>query len=151
MHIDQTQAQALAAFVGRIRPDWDHPGIVAAIGKARSLGSAAAVGAALCRLAENLELRTPAILADPGHHWAGTSAASRQAPVMCPEHSTEKAGNCRACAAAALTDPEEIRARAAAVRAAIQSAPRPPAARDPKPTPRDLDDVRRKADQEAQQ
>ena len=122
MHIDHTQATALAAFVGRIRPDWDHPGIVAAIGKARSLGSAAAVGAALCRLAENLDLRTPAMLADPGNHWGGTTVASRQAPSMCPDHPSEKAGQCLVtgpCSLEVITDPARAKELAAAAKAAI--------------------------------
>jgi hypothetical protein len=149
MHIDKAQAQALAAFVSRIRPDWDHPGIVAAISRARNLGSAAAVGAALCRLAENLELRTPAILADPGHHWSGTTVASRQAPVMCTDHPAQPRGRCTECAAiAAATDHAK---GAALVKRALSTAPRPPAPRTPEhfAPVHDLDDARRRADQEA--
>ena len=31
MRISTAQTQALAAFITRVRPDWDHPGIVAEI------------------------------------------------------------------------------------------------------------------------
>lgn len=94
MRMTEVEAQALAAFLGRVRPDWDHPGIMAALKKATHLGSSAAVAAAACRLAENLELRTPAILEKPGPHWGGTTVATRQTPSMCPEHPGEKAGQC---------------------------------------------------------
>jgi hypothetical protein len=110
LHITHVEAQALAAFITRIRPDWDHPGIFAAIGKTRDLGSAAAIGAALCRLAENRDLRTPALLAEPGPHWGGTTTATRQPPQRCPEHPTERAWNCRPCEAQAI-DREEAQAK----------------------------------------
>ena len=148
MHLNETQAQALAAFIGRVRPDWDHPGIMAALKKAAPLGSGAAVGAALCKLAENMELRTPALLADPGSHWAGTTVASRQPPSMCPEHPAEKAGACQQCAAAALADPDAIRAKADAVRAALRSAPRPKVAAEPARPATDLAAARARTDQD---
>src|SRR5690349_20656220 len=106
MRMTKVEAQALAAFVARVRPDWQQPGIMAAIEKAVPLGSAAAIGGALCRLAENLELRTPALLAEPGPHWSGTTVATRQPPVKCPEHPGEKAGACRECEALAVPAPE---------------------------------------------
>lgn len=65
----QAQIQALATFVSRVRDDWDHAGIVAAVTKAANLASAPAVGRALCTLAENRDLRTPALLSQPGRHW----------------------------------------------------------------------------------
>jgi hypothetical protein len=109
MRITQAQAQALASFISRVRTDWDHPGVVAAITKAAPLGTPADIGTALCRLAANAELRTPAILADPGTHWADTTVAKRTPPVMCPEHSTEKAGACRVCIARATPPPADWR------------------------------------------
>jgi hypothetical protein len=89
MTITQTQAQALATFAARIRDDWDQPGILAAIQKAQSLGSPAQIGRALMALAENRELRTPALLASPGKHWVqdgepvGPNVSHN---VRCPEH-----------------------------------------------------------------
>ena len=115
MRITHAQAQALATFVSRIRDDWDHPGIVAAITKARELGNAAEIGTALCRLAANAELKTPAMLADPGSHWRDTTVASRLAPVMCPDHKAHLARDCRECRA--LSDAADHKSGAAAVRA----------------------------------
>lgn len=148
MRISQSQAQALAAFVSRIRPDWDHPGIVAAIAKAAPIATPADIGVALCRLAANLELRTPALLAEPGAHWQGTVTGSRPLPIMCPLHPSEKTPPwCRQCADdLARTDQE---AGIAEARAALASAPRvtrPVFRAEPKP--RDLSDVRNRADKE---
>ena len=150
MSITKAQSQALAAFISRVRDDWDHAGIVAAIERAATLGTPAEIGTALCRLAGNHELRTPALLASPGTHWHETSVAARVWPVMCEHHPDVRASRCDydgPCAATVTT------AGAADVKAALRNAPRlaRPAARDPKPTPRDLDDVRARADQEAQQ
>jgi len=102
VRISRVEAQALAAFVSRIRDDWQQPGIVAAIEKAAPLGSPAAIGAALCMLAENLELRTPALLAETGPHWTGTTVAKLTPPVMCVDHPAEPARECRECRALAV-------------------------------------------------
>jgi hypothetical protein len=67
--MSKVQAEALATFIAKIRPDWDHPGILAAIGKAQHLASPASVARALCVLADNRELKTPALLAQAGRHW----------------------------------------------------------------------------------
>jgi len=143
MRITTAQAQALAAFVARVRDDWDHPGIVAAIQKAAPLGSPAAIGAALCRLAENRELRTPAMLADPGTHWSGTTVAKVAPPVMCVDHPSQPARACPECIAAAVP----------ADQCAAWQRPKP--ARRPtvvrrEPTPADLAETRARADREAQ-
>ncbi len=127
----KAQAQALAAFITRIREDWDHPGIVAAIQKASALGSAADIGVGLCRLAGNAELRTPATLADPGSHWRDTSVGKITPPVMCPEHATEKAGACRVCTSQSVPAPSAItEARkaltSAGSHASAQHSPSPP-------------------------
>lgn len=86
----KSQGEALATFVARIRDDWDHPGILASIGKAQHLGSPVQVARALLALAENRELRTPAILSYPGSHWADESGAvtppKKRHTMLCPEH-----------------------------------------------------------------
>lgn len=103
------QSQALAAFVARIRTDWDQPGILAAITKASNLASPAAIGRALCALAENRELRTPALLASPGKHWqqdgepVGPNGSNN---VRCPEH-TLSFHPCPQCAAKRTPPPLE--------------------------------------------
>ena len=143
MRITVAQTQALAAFVARCRDDWDHPGIVAAITKASHLGSPAAIGAALCRLAENPELRTPAMLADQGSHWGGTTVAKLTPPVTCPDHPGEKAGACRVCESAAVPPPANWRDDVTLTR---RTRPKT----RPEPT-HDLTDVRARADAEEQQ
>lgn len=146
MRISTAQAQALGAFISRIRDDWDHPGIVAAITKAAPLGNPAEIGTALCRLAANHELRTPALLSEPGPHWHDTSVATRVWPVMCQQHPDVRASRCDIdgpCAAHVTTRGADD------VKAALRSAPRMtlPVQR-PEPKPRDLDDVRARADRE---
>lgn len=89
MTISQTQATALATFVAKVRDDWDQPGILAAIQKAQSLGNPLQIGRALIALAENRELRTPALLASPGKHWVQDGAPTGpnvSNNVRCPEH-----------------------------------------------------------------
>jgi hypothetical protein len=140
MTISKVEAQALAAFVARCRDDWDHPGIVAAITKASHLGSPAAIGAALCRLAENRELRTPAMLADPGTHWTGTTVAKLTPPVMCPDHPGQPAGRCPACDAETTPPPTGWRDDVTLTR---RTRPKT----RPEPT-HDLADVRARADAE---
>lgn len=132
VRITKVEAQALAAFIGRIRPDWNQPGIVAAIEKAGPLGPAAAVGAALCKLAENYELRTPAMLDQPGPHWAGTTVATRTPPTMCPDHPEWRAHRCDADGPCARQIAADHAAGAAAVRRALADAPRPPAPTEPR-------------------
>ena len=141
MTITKAEAQALATFVARCREDWDHPGIVAAIGKAAHLGAPAAIGAALCRLAENRELRTPASLASPGAHWGGTTVAKVAPPVMCPDHPSQKASWCLECEDEATPPPADWRGDVTLSRRAR------PKTR-PEPT-HDLADVRARADREA--
>ena len=145
MRITTAQTQALATFVSRIRDDWDHPGIVAAIAKAAPLGTPADIGTALCRLAANHEIRTPAILAEPGSHWRDTTVADRTPPVMCPDHKGELARECRPCRA--MAEATDHASGAAAVRAAMKPRPKLVPRREPKP--RDLSDVRERADREA--
>lgn len=145
MRITNAQTQALATFVSRIRDDWDHPGIVAAITKAAPLGNAADIGTALCRLAANTELRSPALLAEPGSHWRDTTVASLTPPVMCNDHPTQLARECPDCRAASLRT-DHARG-AAAVRAQMKPRPKPVARREP--PPRDLALVRERADAEA--
>src|SRR5690349_17586979 len=111
----EVQAQALATFVARIRPDWDHPGIMAALGKAANLGTPAQVARALVNLAENHDLRTPAILAQPGSHWSAPNGERIQIrgtnDVHCHEHPSS-VHPCPHCAAKStpppVNDPEWI-------------------------------------------
>ena len=102
MSLSQSQGQALTALLHTIRRDWGLAGITAALKKASLLGSAAEVAVAACRCAANPDMRTPALIADPGPHWQGLAAGSRLAPVMCVTHPEQKAGSCPACVKAAV-------------------------------------------------
>lgn len=86
----QAQIQALATFISRVREDWDHPGIVAAISKASGLGSPFDVARALVNLAENRDLTSPGMLSQPGRHWVKASneptGPNLSNNVRCPEH-----------------------------------------------------------------
>jgi len=99
------QGQALVALLGQLRRDWGLAGITAALKKASPLGSAAEVAVAACRCAANLDMRTPALIADPGPHWQGLAAGSRLAPQMCVTHPEQKAGSCAECWAARKPKP----------------------------------------------
>lgn len=82
--------EALATLTAHLRPDWDRPGILAAIGKAQALGTPVQVSRALVNLAENRDLRTPAILPTPGNHWRAPDGQHPELrgshDVKCPEH-----------------------------------------------------------------
>jgi len=94
MPLNISQGQALVALLGTLRKDWGLAGITAALKKASPLGSAAEVAVA--------DMRTPALIADPGPHWQGLAAGSRLAPVMCVTHPEQKAGSCAECFKAAV-------------------------------------------------
>ena len=95
MTISRTEAEALAALVTRLRAShnmtaWDHPGIMAAIEKARAMADAFDLAHALLVLAERPDLRTPALLSTAGEHWRrmdGTMTKRRgDNNIPCPEH-----------------------------------------------------------------
>jgi len=102
MPLSQSQGEALTTLLGTIRHDWNAAGIRAALKKASPLGSAAEVAVAACRCAANPDMRTPALIADPGPHWQGLAAGSRLAPQMCVTHPEQKAGSCLECVKAAV-------------------------------------------------
>ena len=102
MTTTRAQAEALATFVRLIRKDWDHPGIVAAIGRCKR-EPLSEVAVALIRLAENGQAKTPALLPEPGRHW--TRAALDDTPAgpntrnldHCPIHPGHERRDCRPC------------------------------------------------------
>jgi hypothetical protein len=98
----RVQAEALATFVRQLRPDWDHPGIVHAIGRCHR-EALSEIAVALIRLAENGQAKTPALLPEPGRHW--TRAALDDTPAgpntrnldHCPIHPGHERRDCRPC------------------------------------------------------
>lgn len=108
--LDQRQAQALAAFVNTLRPDWDAQGIYVALGKARDLGDPATVAVAAIRAAATPTNRTPAVIPMQGHHWTTTSSSSptvgagREPRCDVYGHDGYPARNCAGCRADALVN-----------------------------------------------
>ena len=102
MTVTRAQAEALATFVRLIRKDWDHPGIVHAIGRCHR-EALSEIAVALIRLAENGQAKTPALLPEPGRHW--TRAALDDTPAgpntrnldHCPIHPGHERRDCRPC------------------------------------------------------
>lgn len=90
MAMTRVQAEALATLVGRLRTDWDHRGIVAAIERAVPTANAWDISHALLHLAEDRAVKTPGMLVQPGKHWRkpdGTATPRRgDHAVRCPEH-----------------------------------------------------------------
>jgi len=105
MPISLNQGEALTTLLAALRKDWNPAGIRAALKKASFLGSAAEVAVAACRCAADPAMRTPFLIAEPGPHWQGTTAGTRQAPTMCAAHPAQKAGACPACFKAARPKP----------------------------------------------
>ena len=120
----RAQEVAIATAVQQVRPEWDHPGILAALHAAQGMGSPAEVAAAAFRLAGDLKARTPGLLPKPGSHWRAPAEGGPTVSVIatrCGEHPARRALDCPECAETASADPTE---GAAAVRAALREAPR---------------------------
>ena len=122
----RAQTVAVATAVQQCRPEWDHAGIVAALEKASTLGTPAEVAAAAFRLAGNLKLRNPGMLAQPGAHWRAPAEGGPTVSVVvtrCGEHPEHPAARCPACEEANRGEVDH-QAGVAAVRAALREAPK---------------------------
>ena len=125
MSVSRVSAEKLATFVRDLRPDWDHPGIVHAIGRCKR-EPLSEVAVALIRLAENGQAKTPALLPEPGRHWTRAALDDRPAGPnlrnldLCPEHGNPRPDclDCRRDAGPDLT-PEQITTTAQAIHAQI--------------------------------
>ena len=112
-----------ATAVQQCRPEWDHAGIVAALEKASTLGTPAEVAAAAFRLAGNLKLRNPRMLAQPGAHWRAPAEGGPTVSVVvtrCPQHPEHPAARCPECDS--RRGEVDHQAGVAAVREALRSA-----------------------------
>ena len=128
----RAQEVAIATAVQQLRPDWDHPGIVAALRAAQAHGTPAEVAAAACRLACNLKLRNPGMLAQPGAHWREPAEGGPTVSVVVTRcavqgHEHLPAARCPACDS--RRGEVDHDAGVAAVRESLAKAPRyePPA------------------------
>lgn len=114
-HMTETQAQALAALIVRLRdadgmPQWDNAGIIAKLREAAPTASSWDLARAAINLAENRDLRTPGVLPQPGPHWLkpdGSKPARRGDHTMtCPEHAERLP--CGRCIADTGAPPAEV-------------------------------------------
>ena len=126
----RAQGVAIATAVQQVRPEWDHAGILAALEKASTLGTPAEVAAAAFRLAGNLQVRTPGMLAQPGALWKAPAEGGPTVSVVvtrCGDHPEHPAARCPACDS--RRGEVDHDAGVAAVREALAKAPRyePPA------------------------
>lgn len=120
----RAQGVAIATAVQQVRPEWDHAGILAALERASTLGTPAEVAAAAFRLAGNLQVRTPGMLAQPGAHWSVPTQGGPTVSVVvtrCGEHPEHPAARCPLCETRGEVDHD---AGVAAVREALAKAPR---------------------------
>lgn len=110
MRITKVQAEALSTFVRLIRPEWRHPGIMAALEKAAATADVHDVACALIRLAEDGTVKTPGLLDKPGPHWLkpdGSKPARRgDHTLTCPEHAERLP--CGRCIADTGAPPAEV-------------------------------------------
>lgn len=110
MKMTKVQAEALAAFVARVRPEWRPAGILAALEKAAPTADVHDVACALIRLAEDATVKTPGLLPQPGPHWLkpdGSEPARRGDHTMtCPEHAERLP--CGRCVADTGAPPAEV-------------------------------------------
>ena len=120
----RSQAVAVATAVQQVRPEWDHPGILAALQAAQGHGTPAEVAAAAFRLAGDLKVRTPGMLAQPGKHWRAPAEGGPTVSVVvtrCGEHPEHPAAHCPICETRGEVDHQ---AGVALVKAALREAPR---------------------------
>lgn len=110
MKMTKVQAEALAAFVARVRPEWRPAGILAALEKAAATADVHDVACALIRLAADPTVKTPGMLAQSGPWWVkadGTKAPRRGDHTMtCPEHAERLP--CGQCVANTGAPPAEV-------------------------------------------
>jgi hypothetical protein len=150
----KVQAEALAAFVSRMRPEWRTVGIVAALEKAAPTADAWDVAHALLNLTAEPSVLTPGLLPGPGPHWRrddGSKPARRgDHDVHCPEHPSS-VHPCPQCAAKRCTPDPVEHADYLAAKEALRGRQGPaPVEQRHKPTPtEELAIARARADREA--
>ena len=117
--LTRTQAEALATFIVRVREDWSHSGVMAALEKS-NIVDALDTARAVVNLAADPTAKTPALLAKPGPWWrnpTGENVSPERYTMRCHEHPAETVP-CRECTARALADPPRPKTIAAAKEAA---------------------------------
>lgn len=123
----RAQAVAIATAVQQVRPEWDHPGILAALHAAAAHGTPAEVAAAAFRLAGNLAARTPGMLPKPGAHWRAPADGGPTVSVIstrCGEHPDHPSARCPKCPSPDEVAKVDHAALAAEVKAALRATKR---------------------------
>ena len=121
--LTRTQAEALAAFIIRVRTDWSHGGVMAAIGKVTD-ADPLDIARALVNLAADPTALTPALLEKPGPWWRNPESRNVAPPrnsMRCHEHPDQEmpCATCRAELVPATAS--QIAGHMAAIRAATAS------------------------------
>ena len=145
--IDQTQAHRLAAAVNALRPDWPAASLSTFIRKNLAERAYRDAAVALAWVATDPETQTPARVLENGPWWRATMAEQGTLSAIthrCPEHPAHAAWSCPECATVAVPPAEGW---ATSVKASLSHGPKPAPRREPKP--RDLSEVRERADREA--
>lgn len=121
--LTRTQAEALATFIVRVREDWSHSGVMAALEKS-NIVDALDTARAVVNLAADPTAKTPALLAKPGPWWRNPESRNVAPPrnsMRCHEHPDQEMP-CATCRAELVpATPEQIAGHMAAIRAATAS------------------------------
>lgn len=95
--ITRQQADALTALLATLRPDWDKPGIWAAVSKAKDVAPTRDLCVAAIKASGLATNRTPSIIGLEGPHWRGSDHAPKL-PEIPPEEKcsicSRRLGNC---------------------------------------------------------
>lgn len=150
----RVQAEALTAFIVRLRTDWRPVGVLAALEKAAPTADMYDVARALVNLAAEPTVQTPGLLDKPGPHWrkpdGETPTRRGDHDIRCPEH-PQHFHPCGECRAVKCPPPEDVlqvmrqavREGALKVRPGVETKPRTPPAEE-------LARARARADREVQ-
>ena len=99
MKITRAQAEALAAFIIRVRADWRQAGVSASMEKCPD-EYPLDIARALINLAADATVQTPGLLHSAGPHWLRPDGKSTPRKgdnnIPCPEH-TGQTMPCRRC------------------------------------------------------
>lgn len=105
------EAAAISLLLHAVRPEWDIRGIKVAVWGSRPRGTAFDVAHAALYAAEDLTIRTPAVIALAGPHWTRGRELGASDPrgPKCeePGHQGKPAHNCPYCIADRKARPDD--------------------------------------------
>ncbi len=110
MMATSNEIQRLAAAANALRPEWPVSSLITLLSTKQATRPYRDLAVALAWVATDATSKTPARLSEAGPWWSATSMSEGIGPSQltqhCPEHPAQKAGNCRACKAAAVPKPD---------------------------------------------